>query len=206
VGSTLNGEMRMWKEGVWHLRLQPSSILYEVRAGEKLRYAKRDRRQEQDWMRMPVAGINFESARAYAQWLADTGRVPGARLCSELEWERAARGVDGREYPHGDSLAPEDANFDLTYGKEPGGFGPDEVGSHPTSRSPFGVDDMVGNVWEWTHSSLEAGKPVARGGSFYYAASSGRSANRELPEPSLRDHAVGLRICADLIGMDPKAP
>jgi formylglycine-generating enzyme required for sulfatase activity len=207
AGSPLHGQMRMeWKDGVWLLRLQPSSVLYEVRAGQKLHYEKRAKNQEQDWLRMPVSGINFESARAYAQWLSDTGRVPGARLCSELEWERAARGVDGREYPHGDSLSPEEANFDLTYGKEPGGFGPDEVGRHPASRSPFGVDDMVGNVWEWTRSSLEADKPVARGGSFYYAASSGRSANRELPEPDLHDHTVGMRVCADLIGVNPKAP
>ncbi|HLL00757.1 MAG TPA: SUMF1/EgtB/PvdO family nonheme iron enzyme [Myxococcaceae bacterium] len=199
VGNALHGQLHMeHKDGVWHLSMKPSSTLYKVRAGDKLRYAKRDRRQVQDWLRMPVAGIDFASARAYAQWLADTGRVPGARLCSELEWERAARGVDGREYPHGDSLEPDDANYDLTYGKEPDGFGPDEVGSHPTSRSPFGVDDMVGNVWEWTYSFLEAKKPVARGGSYYYAASSGRSANRELPEPSLRDHTVGMRVCADL--------
>jgi hypothetical protein len=47
---------------------------------------------------------------------------------------------------------------------------------------------------------------VARGGSFYYAASSGRSANRELPEPDLHDHTVGMRVCADLIGVNPKAP
>ncbi|HEX8704340.1 MAG TPA: SUMF1/EgtB/PvdO family nonheme iron enzyme [Myxococcaceae bacterium] len=199
VGSTLHGQLQMeQKEGLWHLSMKPGATLYKVRQGEKLHYAKRTRRQVQDWLRMPVSGIDFDNARAYAKWLADTGRVPGARLCSELEWERAARGVDGREYPHGDSLMPEDANFDLTYGKEPGGFGPDEVGSHPASRSPFGVDDMVGNVWEWTYSSLEPSKPVARGGSYYYAASSGRSANRELPEPSLREHTVGMRVCADL--------
>jgi formylglycine-generating enzyme required for sulfatase activity len=131
-------------------------------------------------------------------WLARTGRVPGARLCSELEWERAARGVDGREYPHGDTLAAGQANIDSTYGKEPGGFGPDEVGSHPASRSPFGVDDMAGNVWEWTRSSLEPGVPVARGGSYYFAATTARSANRELPEPGLKDLTVGLRVCADL--------
>jgi serine/threonine protein kinase/formylglycine-generating enzyme required for sulfatase activity len=207
VGSTLHGQLRMErKQDGWHLHLQPSSKPYDVRAGEKVHYASRQRLQLQDWLRMPVAGINFESAKAYAQWLADTGRVAGARLCSELEWERAARGVDGREYPHGDTLAPHEANFDLTYGKEPENFGPDEVGSHPASRSPFGLDDMVGNVWEWTHSALEAGKPVARGGSFYYAASSGRSANRELPEPSLRDHNVGMRVCADLVDMSSKGP
>ena len=149
------------ERGTWTLRFQPGGVPYTVRLGERLRYAKRDRRVEQDWLRFPVTGISFEDAEAYASWLDRTGRVPGARLCTELEWERAARGEDGREFPHGDSLAPDDANVDLTYGKEPGGFGPDEVGSHPASRSPFGVDDLAGNAWEWTRSSLEPGK---RGG------------------------------------------
>ena len=164
----------------------------------RLRYAKRDRRVEQDWLRFPVTGISFEDAEAYAAWLDRTGRVPGARLCTELEWERAARGEDGREFPHGDSLAPDDANVDLTYDKEPGGFGPDEVGSHPASRSPFGVDDLAGNAWEWTRSSLEPGQVVARGGSYYFAAASARLANREMPERTLRDITVGIRVCADL--------
>jgi formylglycine-generating enzyme required for sulfatase activity len=130
--------------------------------------------------------------------LSRTGRVPGARPCTELEWERATRGEDGREFPHGDTLGPDDANFDRTYGKEPGGFGPDEVGSHPASRSPFGVDDLAGNAFEWTRSSVEPGKVVARGGSYYFAAASARSANRELPERTFRDINVGIRVCADL--------
>ncbi|WP_095956922.1 SUMF1/EgtB/PvdO family nonheme iron enzyme [Corallococcus macrosporus] len=185
-------------DGVWRLRFQPGNALYVARAGEPLRYARRALRAEQDWLRFPVSGITFADAEAYAAWLSESGRVPGARLCSELEWERAARGVDGREYPHGDSLAPDDANIDTTYGKQPGGFGPDEVGSHPASRSPFGVDDMSGNVWEWTRSWLEPGKAVARGGSFAFAATSARASNRELPEPSLRDVTVGMRVCADV--------
>ncbi|SEU27869.1 bifunctional serine/threonine-protein kinase/formylglycine-generating enzyme family protein [Stigmatella erecta] len=180
----------------WRLKMQPSSVLYTAWAGEKLRYAKRGWNAEQDWLRMPVSGITFESAEAYAAWLSKAGRVPGARLCSELEWERAARGADGREYPHGDRLAPREANFDLTYGKEPGGFGPDEVGLHPASRSPFGVEDMAGNVWEWAYSWLEPGKPVVRGGSYYFAAPTARSSNRELPERDARDPTVGLRLCA----------
>jgi len=193
------GQLALGKvEGVWRLRFQPGSESYVARAGEPLRYARRALRAEQDWRRFPVSGITFAEAEAYAAWLAESGRVPGARLCSELEWERAARGVDGREYPHGDTLAPDDANIDTTYGKQPGGFGPDEVGSHPASRSPFGVDDMSGNVWEWTRSWLEPGKAVARGGSFAFAATSARSSNRELPEPSLRDVTVGLRVCADV--------
>ncbi|MFP2933422.1 SUMF1/EgtB/PvdO family nonheme iron enzyme [Pyxidicoccus sp. 3LG] len=184
-------------DGTWRLRLQPGSETYVARAGEKLRYASRPRRVEQDWLRFPVSGVSFADAEAYVAWLSSSGGVPGARLCSELEWERAARGVDGREYPHGDTLAPDDANIDTTYGKQPGGYGPDEVGSHPASRSPFGVDDLAGNVWEWTRSWLEPGKAVARGGSYAFAATSARATNRELPEPTLRDVTVGLRVCAD---------
>ncbi|WP_163997667.1 bifunctional serine/threonine-protein kinase/formylglycine-generating enzyme family protein [Pyxidicoccus caerfyrddinensis] len=184
-------------DGTWRLRFQPGSEPYVARAGEKLRYANRTRRVEQDWLRFPVSGITFADAEAYAAWLSSSSRVPGARLCSELEWERAARGVDGREYPHGDTLGPDDANIDTTYGKQPGGFGPDEVGSHPGSRSPFGVDDLAGNVWEWTRSWLEPGKAVARGGSFAFAATSARATNRELPEPELRDVTMGMRVCAD---------
>ncbi len=199
VGASYMGTLRLRQEaGTWVLHLQPSSAPpYVVRAGEKLQYARRDRRVEQDWLRMPVTGISFDDAEAYTQWLARTGRVPGARLCSELEWERAARGVDGREFPHGDTLGPDDANVDLTYGKEPGGFGPDEVGSHPLSRSPFGVDDMAGNAWEWAIAWLQPGKPMLRGGSYYYAPNSARSSNRELPERTLRELSVGLRVCAE---------
>ncbi|NTX05334.1 SUMF1/EgtB/PvdO family nonheme iron enzyme [Myxococcus sp. CA040A] len=190
-------------DDVWRLRFQPGNVPYEARAGEPVRYANRARRGEQDWLRFPVSGISFADAETYVSWLSFSARVPGARLCSELEWERAARGVDGREFPHGDRLGPDDANIDATYGKQPGGFGPDEVGSHPASRSPFGVDDMAGNVWEWTRSWLEPGRAVARGGSFAFAATSARATNRELPEPSLRDVTMGLRVCADLPTSSP---
>ncbi|WPB76283.1 bifunctional serine/threonine-protein kinase/formylglycine-generating enzyme family protein [Archangium violaceum] len=200
TSTTYHGMLKLERDrhGVWTLRFQPGGVPYTVRLGERLRYVKRDRRVEQDWTLFPVTGISFEDAEAYAAWLVKTGRVPGARLCTELEWERAARAEDGREFPHGDSLAPDDANVDLTYGKEPGGFGPDEVGSHPASRSPFGVDDLAGNAWEWTRSSLEAGGVVARGGSYYFAPASARLANREMPERTLRNITVGFRLCADL--------
>jgi eukaryotic-like serine/threonine-protein kinase len=202
VGVAYRGMLALERlSGRWRLRLHMGGESYEAWAGERLRYARREQRAEQDWLRMPVTGISLDDAEAYAAWLAHTGRVPGARLCTELEWERAARGEDGREYPHGNTLAAGEANFDLTYGKQPGGFGPDEVGSHPASRSPFGVEDMAGNVWEWTRSVLEPGRGVARGGAYYYAAGSARASNRELPEPTLRDTTVGMRVCADVSGL-----
>jgi formylglycine-generating enzyme required for sulfatase activity len=180
-------------DGRWHLRIQPNTEVYEAREG----YTSRPSGVEQDWRRMPVGAIDYADAKAYAAWLAHTGRVPGARLCTEWEWERAARGVDEREFPHGDALQPHEANYDETYGKQGASFGPDEVGSHPTSRSPFGLDDMAGNVFEWVDSVLQPGRPVARGGSYYFGSSTARIPNRETPEPGLRDLSVGVRLCAD---------
>jgi eukaryotic-like serine/threonine-protein kinase len=182
----------------WQLTLQPTIQAYVARMGEPIVYPARDRRARQDWLHMPVVGISTEDAEAYAEWLSRTGRVPGARLCTEYEWERAARGADGREFPHGDRLDVDDANYDATYGKQPLAFGPDEVGSHPVSRSPIGIDDMVGNVWEWTRSSLTDNGRVLRGGSFYYRASTQHSANRHVVDPTMRDANVGLRMCATI--------
>jgi formylglycine-generating enzyme required for sulfatase activity len=190
VGATgLSGQLDLREEnGRWRLALQVGAAVQVLREGEELRLP-RAVRAEQDWLRLPVAGVSFHDARAYAQWLAATGRVRGARLCTEREWERAARGAD--------ALQADDANFDATYGKQAQAFGPDEVGSHPRSRSPFDVDDLAGNVWEWVESSLTPGEAVARGGSAYAAANTCRSVNREVPEPSFRAAVVGVRICAD---------
>src|SRR5678815_2053151 len=107
-------------------------------------------------MKLPVAAVSYEDAVAFAAWLDRSGRVRGARLCDEYEWERAARGADGRTFPTGTVLAPDDANIDVTYGREPLAFGPDEIGSHPQSRSPVGADDMAGNIWavSYTHLTL----------------------------------------------------
>jgi len=180
----------------WELAMQPGSHLLRARAGESIRYPERTAHAEQDWQLMPVMAISFEDALAYAAWADRTGRVPGARLCTETEWERAARGADGRAFPHGDILAPADANVDETYGKHPASFGPDVGGLHPMSRSPFGVDDLAGNVWEWVTTDATPGQPVARGGSFYFAATTARIANRETPDRTYRDVSVGMRLCA----------
>ncbi len=184
--------------GLWKLTLQPGTKAFVALEGEPIVYSERPSRTQQDWRRMPVSGIDFESAEAYARWLAETKRLPGARLCDEREWERAARGADDREYPHGSQLKADDANLDDTYGKSPLTLGPDEVGSHAASRSPFGIDDATGNVWEWARSVSGKKDFVVRGGSFLFGHNSGRVTNRELVEPTLRDVSLGMRVCADV--------
>jgi len=185
--------------GGWQIRMQPAGQAYTAREGEPIHYPDRTLRADQDWLQLPVAAIAYDDARAYAAWLASSGQVPGARLCDEVEWERAARGADGREYPHGNHLNPDDANFDETYGKKTLSTGPDDVGAHPASRSPFGLDDMAGNVWEWVDSSAVSNKErVARGGSFFLDSNTSQSSNRQVLDKEFRDGTLGMRVCASV--------
>lgn len=182
--------------GGYQLTWQPTTQAYVAREGQRIRYPGRRRRAEQDWLAFPVVGVSWEDVQAYAAWLDRTGRVPGARLCTEREWERAARGADDRLFPHGDELLPDDANHDVTYGREPLGFGLDEVGSHPASSSPFGLVDMAGNAWEWVQSEDESGEVYYRGGDWYRRARNCLSANRQPGHRTMRAVHVGARICA----------
>ena len=94
----------------------------------------------------PVSGLTWFDALAYARWFSDvTGRR--WRLPTEMEWEKAARGADGRIYPWGDTWEDGCANDERS--------GSDlqrttAVDAHPEGASPYGVLDMVGNVGEWT--------------------------------------------------------
>lgn len=184
-------------DGAHVVSFQPTTVTYTAVVGEKIRYKDRTQGDVHDWLRFPVFGISVEDALQYVEWLKLSGTVPGARLCTDVEWERAARGADKREYPHGDRLLPTDANFDVTYGRKAEAMGPDEVGSHTVSDSPFGLSDMAGNVWEWTVSSLRSGEYAARGGSYLFGANTARVAEREITEPAFRDVSVGMRVCAD---------
>ena len=187
-------QLRREPDGRYGLQLTPASRTYAAAEGEPLLYAGRARRAQQDWLRLPVTGVSPLDAEAYARWLAARIPLPGVRLCTEREWERAARGADARRYPHGQELAPEDANIDLTYGRVPEAFGPDEVGTYPASRSPFGVEDMAGNVWEIVRAGEEF---VLRGGGFYQTAQAASAWNSDHAAAGSRDTRMGLRLCAD---------
>ncbi|MCA9720475.1 MAG: SUMF1/EgtB/PvdO family nonheme iron enzyme, partial [Myxococcales bacterium] len=172
--------------GEWRLVLSSTSQANAASKGEDFEYTAREYMRAQDWSAFPVSGVSYEDAVAYAAWLDRVGKVPGARLCSGLEWERAGRGADARRYPHGDRLDPDDGNIDETYGKRLATMGPDEVGLHPRVQSPYGLEDMAGNVWEWTTSSRRRGEVAVRGGGFFHDRLAARLANLTILDPQLR--------------------
>ena len=110
---------------------------------------------------LPVTGVVFAEAAAYCAW-----RYPaGGRLPTESEWEAAARGRSGRRYAWGEQWIDGAANAARADGRSA------PVGSPPAGRTPEGVEDLIGNVWEWTSSpytmpgqGAEAGMYVIRGG------------------------------------------
>jgi formylglycine-generating enzyme required for sulfatase activity len=187
---------------------------------------------------LPVRYVSWHEALAYCGWLesklkkgngianqlaAPLGDALSGRrdkrpwhvtLPSEAEWERAARGTDGRIYPWGDSIDPTKANYD-----EADRGGPTPVGSFPTGASPEKLLDMSGNVWEWTRShykrypyrpddgreNLRAGDSVlrvVRGGAFHGLRRRVRAAYRRRRSPGSRFNRIGFRLVVSPFSSD----
>ena len=181
----------------------------------------------------PVVFVSWLEAVAYCVWLdaklrAWQGTRAGAALQavgtrlqwrvtlpSEAEWEKAARGTDGRLYPWGDAADPEKANYAST------GLGETSaVGCFGIGASPYGCLDMSGNVYEWTRSahrrypysahdgreSMEEGalsfRRVVRGGAFYDTNLGIRSASRYSCRPDYQGHSIGFRIVLSPVAAD----
>ncbi|HKD05446.1 MAG TPA: SUMF1/EgtB/PvdO family nonheme iron enzyme [Bryobacteraceae bacterium] len=111
------------------------------------------------WGNRPVTWVSLEDAREYAKWA-------GKRLPHEWEWQYAAQGSDGRVYPWGKAW---NAAAIPTPDRGRNMRGPDDVNAHPEGASPFGVMDLVGNVWQWTDEYVDEHTRAAilRGGSYY---------------------------------------
>jgi formylglycine-generating enzyme required for sulfatase activity len=157
----------------------------------------------------PVIYVDWNQAKAYCEWRGPSTGSGYTHLPTEAQWEKAARGADGRTYPWGEGIDCDKANYSGCKGDTT------PVGSYESGQSPYGIYDLAGNVWEWTadwysetyYQNSPTENPlgpdtgqyrVLRGGAWnnsdYYVRSSDRGNN----SPVIIDNFVGFRCARSL--------
>lgn len=151
----------------------------------------------------PVVYVDWNQAAAYCAWRGPATDLGQARLPTEAEWEKAARGSNGDIYPWGNDNPSKDL---ANYGRNVGDTTP--VGSYESGKSSFGVYDMAGNVWEWVDdwyaaypgntaggSDFGTTYRVLRGGSWDFDSGFMRASFRNWGHPDFKSGSSGFR-CA----------
>lgn len=164
--------------------------------------------QRFEFLNHPAENVSWYDAMAFCRWLsAKLGYA--VRLPTEQEWEKAARGTDGREYPWGDGYREGYANINENFGNAGSHYlqQTSAVGMYPQGKSPCGALDMSGNVWEWCATDYEnsattyeredlttSARRVVRGGSWSYYNSYARAVSRRGYTPADRFNGLGCRL------------
>ncbi len=157
----------------------------------------------------PRTDVDWYEALAFTRWLTAQLGIE-VRLPTEQEWEKAARGTEGLIYPWGNVYRSGHANISETYNNA-GRWSVRQttaVGLYPQGRSPYGVMDMAGNVWEWCLNKVDrreittpdrsGDSRVLRGGSWVHSAGDARAVNRYRDLPDDRDYSLGFRVLSSV--------